>query len=251
MSVGTSGAAARSIAAEITGQLQTGLRGQLIRPADADYDLVRQVWNGMVDKRPALIARCAGVADVVAAVRFGHEHRLPIAVRGGGHNVAGAGVCDGGLVIDLSQMNGIRVDPQRGTVRAEGGVTIGELDHETQAFGLAVPMGVVTATGIAGLTLGGGLGWLRRRHGLSCDNLISADLVTADGHLVTADEQHTRSCCGPCGAVVETSAWSPPSSTGHTRSGRRCTWHSSSIQARMRTRPCTTTATGRLRRRTR
>ena len=190
MSVGTSGAAARSIAAEITGQLQTDLRGRLIRPADADYDPARQVWNGMVDKRPGLIARCAGVADVVAAVRFGREHLLPIAVRGGGHNVAGAGVCDGGLVIDLSPMNGIRVDPQRGTVRAEGGVTIGELDHETQAFGLAVPMGVVTATGIAGLTLGGGLGWLRRRHGLSCDNLISADLVTADGHLVTADEQH-------------------------------------------------------------
>jgi FAD/FMN-containing dehydrogenase len=190
MSVGTSGAAARSIAAEITGQLEAGLRGRLVRPADADYDTVRQVWNGMVDKRPALIARCAGVADVIAAVRFGREHGLPIAVRGGGHNVAGSGVCDGGLVIDLSPMHGIRVDPERGTVRAEGGVTIGQLDHETQAFGLAVPMGVVTATGIAGLTLGGGLGWLRRRHGLSCDNLISADVVTADGQLLTADEQH-------------------------------------------------------------
>jgi FAD/FMN-containing dehydrogenase len=180
----------RSIAAEITGQLEAGLGGRLVRPADADYDLVRQVWNGMVDKRPALIARCTGVADVITAVRFGREHRLPIAVRGGGHNVAGSGVCDGGLVIDLSPMNGIRVDAEGGTVRAEGGVTIGELDHETQAFGLAVPMGVVTATGIAGLTLGGGLGWLRRRHGLSCDNLISADVVTADGRLLTADEQH-------------------------------------------------------------
>jgi FAD/FMN-containing dehydrogenase len=179
-----------TISADLTDQLQAGLRGRLVRTGDADYDTVRQVWNGMVDKRPALIARCAGVADVITAVRFGREHGLPIAVRGGGHNVAGSGVCDGGLVIDLSPMKGIRVDPERGTVRAEGGVTIGELDHETQAFGRAVPMGVVTATGIAGLTLGGGLGWLRRRHGLSCDNLISADVVTADGRLVTADEQH-------------------------------------------------------------
>ena len=191
VSVGTSGAAARSIAAEITSPLEAGLRGRLVRPADEEFESARQVWNGMVDKRPALIARCAGVADVIAAVRFGRDHGLPIAVRGGGHNVAGTGVCDDGLVIDLSPMNGIRVDPERGTVRAEGGVTIGELDHETQAFGLAVPMGVVTATGIAGLTLGGGLGWLRRRHGLSCDNLISADVVTADGQLITAsDEQH-------------------------------------------------------------
>jgi FAD/FMN-containing dehydrogenase len=179
-----------TINADLTDQLQAGLRGRLIRPTDPDYDTVRQVWNGMVDKRPALIARCAGVADVITAVRFGREHGLRIAVRGGGHNVAGSGVCDGGLVIDLSPMKGIRVDPERGTVRAESGVTIGELDRETQAFGLAVPMGVVTATGIAGLTLGGGLGWLRRKHGLSCDNLISADVVTADGRLVTADEQH-------------------------------------------------------------
>jgi len=190
MSVGTSGAAARSIAAEVTGPLEEGLRGRLVRPADADYEAVRQVWNGMVDRRPALIARCTGAADVIAAVRFARGQGLPIAVRGGGHNVAGSGVCDGGLVIDLSPMNGVRVDPEAGTVRAGGGTTIGQLDHETQAFGLAVPMGVVTATGIGGLTLGGGLGWLRRRHGLSCDNLISADVVTADGSLVTADEQH-------------------------------------------------------------
>jgi len=189
VSVGTSGAAARSIAAEITSPLEAGLRGRLVRPADEEFESARQVWNGMVDKHPALIARCAGVADVIAAVRFGRDHGLPIAVRGGGHNVAGTGVCDDGLVIDLSSMNGIRVDPERGTVRAEGGVTIGELDHETQAFGLAVPMGVVTATGIAGLTLGGGLGWLRRRHGLSCDNLISADLVTADGQLITTSNE--------------------------------------------------------------
>ena len=189
MSTDASGPAARTIAAEITGQLEAGLRGRLVQPSDADYDTVRQVWNGLVDKRPALIARCGGVADVIDAVRFGREDGLPIAVRGGGHNVAGRGVCDGGLVIDLSAMNGIRVDPERGTVRAEGGTTIGQLDHETQAFGLAVPMGVVTATGIAGLTLGGGLGWLRRRYGLSCDNLISADVVTADGQLITTSEE--------------------------------------------------------------
>jgi FAD/FMN-containing dehydrogenase len=162
------------------------LRGRLVRPSDAEYDEVRLVWNGGVDKRPGLIARCAGVADVVTAVNFAREHGLLVAVRGGGHNVAGNAVCDAGLVIDLSLMRGVRVDQDAQTVRAEGGVTIGDLDHETQAFGLAVPMGVVTATGIAGLTLGGGLGWLRRKYGLSCDNLVSADVVTADGTLVTA-----------------------------------------------------------------
>jgi FAD/FMN-containing dehydrogenase len=165
------------------------LRGRLVRPSDPDYDEVRAVWNGVIDRRPGLIARCDGVADVRASVGFAREHRLLIAVRGGGHNVSGNAVCDGGLVIDLSLMNSVRVDPVVGTVRAEGGVTIAELDHETQAFGLAVPMGLVSATGIAGLTLGGGLGWLRRKYGLSCDNLIAADVVTADGRLVTADEE--------------------------------------------------------------
>jgi FAD binding domain/Berberine and berberine like len=169
----------------ITG-LSRSLRGRLIQPSDVDYDDVRAVWNGMIDKRPALIARCAGVADIVASVSFAREHNLLVAIRGGGHNAAGNAVCDDGLVIDLSLMKGIRVDPLGQTVRAQGGVTIGELDHETQAFGLAVPMGVVTETGIAGLTLTGGLGWLRRKYGLSCDNLISADVVTGNGDLVTA-----------------------------------------------------------------
>lgn len=146
----------------------------------------------MVDKRPALIARCAGVADVITTIDLARGRGLPVAVRGGGHDVAGNGVCDGGLVIDLSLMKSIRVEPEKGTVRAEGGVTIGELDHETQAFGLAVPMGVVTATGIAGLTLGGGLGWLRRMHGFTSDNLISVDVVTADGQLITASEEQNR-----------------------------------------------------------
>jgi FAD/FMN-containing dehydrogenase len=166
------------------------LRGRLVQPSDADYDTARAVWNGMVDRHPALIVRCAGVADVVTSVNFAKEHDLLLAVRGGGHNAAGNAVCDDGLVIDLSLMKNVRVDPLAQTVQAEGGVTIGELDHESQAFGLAVPMGVVTETGIAGLTLAGGIGWLRRKYGLSCDNLISADVVTADGELRTASSEN-------------------------------------------------------------
>jgi FAD/FMN-containing dehydrogenase len=162
------------------------LRGALIRPGDASYDEARKVWNGMIDRRPALIARCAGVADVIASVNFAREQQLPAAIRGGSHNVAGHAVCDGGLVIDLSAMKGIRVDPMLRTVRAEGGCTWGDVDHATHAFGLAAPGGVISTTGIAGLTLGGGIGHLTRRYGLSCDNLISADVVLADGRFVTA-----------------------------------------------------------------
>jgi len=166
--------------------LRAALRGELIQPGDEGYEENRRVWNGMIDRRPVLIARCAGPADVIEAVNFARENDLLLAVRGGGHNVAGSAVCDGGLVIDLSRMKGIHVDPERRTVRAEGGVTIGELDHETQRFGLATPMGVVSETGIAGLTLGGGIGWLRRKYGLSSDNLVSVDVVTADGRFLTA-----------------------------------------------------------------
>lgn len=170
--------------------LRASLRGALICPGDADYDEARKVWNANVDKRPALIARCAGTADVISAVNFARTNDVLVSVRGGGHNIPGNCVCNGGLVIDLSRMKGIRVDPTRRTVRAEGGVRWGELDHETQAFGLATPGGTDADTGIAGLTLGGGIGWLSGKYGLACDNLIAADLVTADGRLrhVSADE---------------------------------------------------------------
>jgi len=160
----------------------------LFATGDPDYEEARLVWNDLIDKRPALIARCAGVGDVIDSVNFARENDLLMAVRGGGHNVAGNGVCDGGLVIDLSPMKRIRVDPERRTVRAEGGATWADLDRETQVFGLAAPGGKVSETGIAGLTLGGGIGLLRRKHGLSCDNLLSADVVSADGRLLTASE---------------------------------------------------------------
>ena len=160
---------------------KTSLRGPLLRPDDAGYDEARKVWNANIDKRPALIAGCAGVSDVINAVNFARANHLLVSVRGGGHNIPGNCVCNGGLVIDLTGMKGIRVDPARRTVRAEGGVKWGEFDHETQAFGLATPGGTDADTGIAGLTLGGGIGWLSGRYGLACDNLIAADIVTADG----------------------------------------------------------------------
>jgi FAD/FMN-containing dehydrogenase len=167
-----------------------GLRGSLLTPGDAGYDAARVVWNGMIDRRPALIARCAGPADVIAAVNFARTHRLLVSVKGGGHNITGNAVCDGGLMIDLSPMKSVRVDLHNRTARAEAGLTWGEFNRETQAFGLATTGGVVSTTGIAGLTLGGGLGWLASKHGLSCDNLISADIVTADGRLLTASAEH-------------------------------------------------------------
>lgn len=165
------------------------LRGTLIQAGGRAYDEARSMWNAMIDKHPALIAHCTGTADVIQAVNFARDNDLLISVRGGGHNVAGNAVCDDGLVIDLSQMKGIHVDPMQQTARAQSGVTWGELDHETQAFGLATPGGIVSDTGIAGLTLGGGFGWLSRKYGFTCDNLRSADVVTAEGELVTASPQ--------------------------------------------------------------
>jgi FAD/FMN-containing dehydrogenase len=167
------------------------LRGQALRPGDDGYDAARRVWNAGVDMRPALIARCAGAADVIAAVHFAREQELLVSIRGGGHNVAGLAVCDDGLMIDLSPMKSVRIDPAARTARAEPGVLWGEFDRESQAFGLATVGGVVSTTGIAGLTLGGGQGWLTGKHGLTLDNLLSADVVTADGALLHASaEEH-------------------------------------------------------------
>jgi FAD/FMN-containing dehydrogenase len=169
-------------------RLRSSVSGPVISPEDEGYDDARRIWNGAIARRPAYIARCTGVADVVAAVRFARERDLEVAVRSGGHGVGGHALCDGGLVIDLSPMKGIRVDPVARTARAEAGVLWGELDRETQLLGLATVGGIVTHTGIAGLTLGGGLGWLMRKHGATVDNLVSADLVTAEGELVSASE---------------------------------------------------------------
>ena len=164
------------------------LHGELIRPGDGGYDRQRRVWNGSIDRHPALIVRCADVADVRSVIGFARAQDLLVAVRGGGHSFPGYSTCDGGMVIDLSLMKGIRVDPGARTVRVQAGVLLGELDHATQAFGLAVTTGIVTHTGVAGLTLGGGIGWIMRKYGLTIDNLLSVDIVTAGGELLKASE---------------------------------------------------------------
>jgi hypothetical protein len=162
-------------------QFRATFRGEVIQPGDSDYEMARKIWNASIDKHPGIIARCSGVADVVVAVNFARENDLLVAVRGGGHNVAGRALCDDGIVIDLSGMKGIYVDAKNHTVRVQGGATLGDLDRETHLYGLAVPAGVISKTGIAGLTLGGGVGWLVRKYGLTCDNVLSFDIVTADG----------------------------------------------------------------------
>lgn len=167
-------------------------RGELIQRKHPQYEQARKVFNGMIDKRPALIARCAGVEDVIAATNFGGEAEMPISIRGGGHGVVGNAVCDDGLVIDLSSMTSVQVDPENRTARADGGATWGDFDRETQAFGLATTGGIVPSTGIAGLTLGGGIGYLNRKHGLACDNLLSADVVAADGQLLQASADENQ-----------------------------------------------------------
>jgi len=170
---------------EALSKLSPNLRGSVITPVSGEYETARKVYNGMIDRRPDAIVRCANVADVRASVNFARQERLTVAVRGGGHNGAGLGVCDHGLVIDLSPMKGVRVDPATNTVRAEPGCTQADLNHAAHDFGLAVPVGVVSTTGIAGLTLGGGTGYLTRKYGLALDNLLEADLVLADGRFVT------------------------------------------------------------------
>ncbi|MDH6126991.1 FAD-binding oxidoreductase [Kitasatospora sp. GP82] len=166
--------------------LQHGFRGQLIAPGDPEYDRARAVWNGAIDRHPALIARCSGTADVLLAVEVAREQGLPVAVRGGGHSIAGLALCEGGLVVDLSSMRDVRVDAERRIAHAQPGVTWGGLDQETQRCALATPGAPISSTGIAGFTLGGGFGWLSRAYGLACDNLLEAELVTADGRVVTA-----------------------------------------------------------------
>jgi hypothetical protein len=189
LEISTNGGAKVALQDSVVDELGARLRGELLRSGDAGYEEARKVWNGMIDKHPDLIVRAASVADVINSVNFARENDLLLAVRGGGHNVAGTGTVEGGLLIDLSRMKGIKVDPERRTAHAEAGATLGELDRKTQAFGLATPLGVVSETGIAGLTLGGGLGWLRRKYGLSSDNLLSVDVVTADGRFLTASEE--------------------------------------------------------------
>jgi len=173
-------------------ELQAGLRGQIVGRDDPAYEEQRKIWNGSIDRRPALIARCAGVADVMSAVKFARKNGLPVAVRSGGHSFPGLSVADDAFLIDLSLMKGVRVDPQERTARVQAGVLLGELDRETQAFALAAPSGIVTHTGVAGLTLGGGIGWIMRKHGLSVDKLRRVDLVTAEGELVKASTEENE-----------------------------------------------------------
>jgi FAD/FMN-containing dehydrogenase len=182
----TTGSVESSVSSEAVQSLVAALRGTVIQPDDPGYDEARALYNAMIDKRPRLIARCVDAADVITAVNFARDQGLLLAIRGGGHNGPGLGSCDNGLVIDFSEMKSVHVDPTRGTVRVEAGCTSGDVDHATHAFGLAVPFGIVSTTGVAGLTLGGGSGYLTRKFGLTIDNLLEADVVLADGSFVTA-----------------------------------------------------------------
>ena len=174
------------------GEFKSKLRGQLLMPGDEGYEIARKVYNGMIDRRPRWIARCFNVADVISSVHFARDNDILVAIRGGGHNAGGLGICEGGMVIDLSLMRSVRVNPAKRTARAEGGCTGADLDHATHAFGLATPTGTVASTGIAGLTLGGGIGHLSRPYGLTIDNLLAVDVVLADGSFVTASAEENQ-----------------------------------------------------------
>lgn len=178
-----------TLTSEVLAAFRGQLRGTLCMPGEPGYDQARTIWNGMIDRHPAAIVRAAGAADVMRGIKFAGERRLLLAIRGGGHNIAGNAVCEGGLMIDLSPMKSVRIDPALRTARVEPGVTLGEFDREAQAFGLATPTGINSTTGVAGLTLGGGFGWISRKHGLTIDNLLSVDVVTANGELVRASEK--------------------------------------------------------------
>ena len=169
--------------------LKGSFRGEILLPEDDGYDGARKIWNGMFDRKPAIIARCIGTSDVIDAVNFARDHNLTVSVKGGGHNSAGNAVCDDGIMIDLSLMRRVNVDKRKKTARVDGGALLGDVDTETQLHGLAVSAGIVSHTGVGGLTLGGGFGWISRKHGLSIDNLISAEVVTAEGKVVTASAE--------------------------------------------------------------
>jgi hypothetical protein len=230
--------------------LRRRFRGPLVQLGDPDYEDTRRIWNAAIERRPAVIARCTGPDDVVAAVEFARENELLTAVRGGGHNVSGSALCDGGMVIDLSFLRGVAVDPERRRVLVEPGVRLGELDRACQPFGMATPAGINTVTGVAGLTLGGGIGWLMRRYGLTCDNLVAADVVTADGARVRASDDENPSLLWDCGVGAATSASSPRSSSGCTMWGRRSHRVSSSTMPRTRSVFLPRMRSGPLRRRT-
>ena len=176
---------------DITG-LTSGFRGQIIQPGDSNYDEARKVYNGMIDKHPALIAKCKDVADVITAVNFGRENNMLISVRGGGHNAGGLGICDDGLVIDLSNINFVHVDTKTKTVRVAGGTTWGDVDHAAHLYGLAVPAGIISTTGVGGLALGGGVGYLTRKYGLTIDSILEVDMVLADGSFVTVSAKENE-----------------------------------------------------------
>jgi len=201
------------ITSSVHRELASGLRGQVVYPGDGGYDAARAVFNGMIDRRPLAVIRPVDASDVVRCIEFARRHVLPVSVRGGGHSVAGHAVRDGAIMLDLSGMKAVQVDLEKGTVRAEPGLMLGEFDRATQAFGLATTLGVVSVTGIAGLTLGGGLGWLNGRYGLACDNLRSADVVTADGQMLRLARRRTRICSGASEAAEATLASLRPSNT--------------------------------------
>jgi len=192
LQVATTTGAETFLSEAVVEEFKSGLRGELLLPGDVGYDEARKVYNGMINRHPAMIVRCAGVSDVIGCVHVARDNNLLVAVKGGGHNVTGNAVCDGGIMIDLTPMKGVRVDLSARTAHAQAGLTWNEFDLETQAFGLATTGGFFSQTGIAGLTLGGGLGWLMRTHGIVCDNLLSVDMVTADGQLLTASERENQ-----------------------------------------------------------
>jgi FAD/FMN-containing dehydrogenase len=210
-----------SIAADALQSFKAAFKGQLLTPDDPAYEDTRKVWNAMIDRRPGLIARCTGTADVVQAVRFARQHGVLNSVRGGGHNIAGLAVCEGGLMIDMSLLRGVWVDPTRQVARAQAGCTLGDVDRETQLHGLAAVLGFVSATGIAGLTVGGGFGYLTRCHGWTCDNLASMEVVTAGRRSCAPPRARTPTCSGPCVVAAAISASSPPSNTGSCLSAPR------------------------------